>query len=85
MSEPLSRRDYDNLKELITARFDTVDKHFDKLNGRVQKAHDDIGTLDRKVAVLEERSLTARDPAARWGALGSGVSALLSGLLAYFK
>jgi hypothetical protein len=53
-----------------------VNLRLDTLNGRTRVA-------ETKIAIIEDRG--SRDTAARWGAFGSALGAIASGLMAWNK
>lgn len=55
-----------------------VHVRLDAQNGRTR-------TLENKVAVLEDRGEHAKDPKARWGAVGAGFAGLVGALYQWLK
>lgn len=76
MSE-LGRDEWEGWMRLLREDIRGVHDRLDALNGRTRAS-------ELRIAVLQDRSDAVVDPAARWGAVGSGIGALLAGALAWF-
>lgn len=76
MHEHISREEFQGWMERLHGDVRECRDHLRQQNGR-------LGTVESAVKVLESQSAIAKDPAARWGAIGSALAALASGLFAW--
>ena len=73
----ITAAEFERWMEVLRNDIQGVHARLDTLNGRTRAS-------ETAIAVLQDRATQAKDPAARWTALGSALAAILAGALAWF-
>lgn len=76
--DSVNSAEFSRWMNLIQDGIKGVHDRLDTLNGRTREVESDV-------AVLKAQSATAKDPAARWTAVGSAIGAAIAGVGAWFK